>query len=155
MSAAQEIQLGFPTASMPSFETIERKLQSFTPSQVREVASYMVQLGHIAEAASIAETALQANPSSEDLLLIASLIAEVQQNWARAEELLVSLAEEQSPNTPPQTWLHLARVLRCQNKFDDTWLVLDFACSRFPEDQQLKEELLSLEAFLPAPAASL
>jgi hypothetical protein len=42
----------------------------------------------------------------------------------------------------------LARVARCQNKLDDAWVVLDFAASRFPEDQMIREELDSVNALI-------
>ena len=108
----------------------------------------MVSQGRMPLAIAICEAALALNPNSEDLLVISCLLAEVLQDWARAEELLIQLVEAQSPNTTAQTWLHLARVARCQNKLDDAWVVLDFAASRFPEDQMIQEELSSLQALI-------
>jgi hypothetical protein len=42
----------------------------------------------------------------------------------------------------------LARVARCQNKLDDAWVVLDFAASRFPEDQMIQDELASVNVLI-------
>ena len=108
----------------------------------------MVAQGRMPLATAICEAALALNPDSEDLLVISCLLAEVLQDWARAEELLIQLVEVQSPNTTAQTWLHLARVARCQNKLDDAWVVLDFAASRFPDDQMIQEELKSVNEFI-------
>lgn len=124
------------------------EVHRLSPAQIREAVSTMVAQGRMPLATAICEAALALNPDSEDLLVISCLLAEVLQDWARAEELLIQLVEVQSPNTTAQTWLHLARVARCQNKLDDAWVVLDFAASRFPDDQMIQEELESVNEFI-------
>jgi hypothetical protein len=124
------------------------EVHRLSPAQVREAVSAMVAQGRMPLATAICEAALALNPNSEDLLVISCLLAEVLQDWSRAEELLIQLVEVQSPNTTAQTWLHLARVARCQNKLDDAWVVLDFAASRFPDDQMIQEELNSVNEFI-------
>ena len=124
------------------------EVHRLSPAQIREAVSTMVTQGRMPLATAICEAALALNPDSEDLLVISCLLAEVLQDWARAEELLIQLVEVQSPNTTAQTWLHLARVARCQNKLDDAWVVLDFAASRFPDDQMIQEELKSVNEFI-------
>ena len=124
------------------------ELHRLSPAQIREAVSTMVSLGRMPLAIAICEAALALNPNSEDLLVISCLLAEVLQDWARAEELLIQLVEVQSPNTTAQTWLHLARVARCQNKLDDAWVVLDFAASLFPEDSLIQKELKSVQALV-------
>lgn len=124
------------------------EVHRLSPAQIREAVSTMVAQGRMPLATAICEAALALNPDSEDLLVISCLLAEVLQDWARAEELLIQLVEVQTPNTTAQTWLHLARVARCQNKLDDAWVVLDFAASRFPDDQMIQEELKSVNEFI-------
>ena len=124
------------------------EVHRLSPAQIREAVSTMVAQGRMPLATAICEAALALNPDSEDLLVISCLLAEVLQDWARAEELLIQLVEVQSPNTTAQTWLHMARVARCQNKLDDAWVVLDFAASRFPDDQMIQEELKSVNEFI-------
>lgn len=124
------------------------ELHRLSPAQIREAVSTMVSQGRMPLAIAICEAALALNPNSEDLLVISCLLAEVLQDWARAEELLIQLVEVQSPNTTAQTWLHLARVARCQNKLDDAWVVLDFAASLFPEDSLIQKELKSVQALV-------
>lgn len=124
------------------------EVHRLSPAQIREAVSTMVAQGRMPLATAICEAALALNPDSEDLLVISCLLAEVLQDWTRAEELLIQLVEVQSPNTTAQTWLHLARVARCQNKLDDAWVVLDFAASRFPDDQMIQEELKSVNEFI-------
>lgn len=130
-------------------ELVPGEVHRLSPAQIREAVASLVQQGKVDVAVAICEASLALHPQSEDLLVISSLVAEMEQNWPKAEALLVQLAELQSPNTTSQTWLHLARVLRCQSKFDDSWLVLDFACSRYPDDAMLKQELQAMSELFP------
>ncbi len=124
------------------------EVHRLSPAQVREAVSTMVSQGRMPLATAICEAALALNPDSEDLLVISCLLAEVLQDWGRAEELLIQLVEVQSPNTTAQTWLHLARVARCQNKLDDAWVVLDFAATQFPDHPMIQEELNSVNQLI-------
>jgi hypothetical protein len=142
----QAPELMTPLSAPPELTVGE--IHRLSPAQIRETVSSMVAQGKMPLAIAICEAALALNPTSEDLLVISCLLAEVLQDWTRAEELLIQLVEAQSPNTTAQTWLHLARVARCQNKLDDAWVVLDFAASRFPEDQMIREELDSVNALI-------
>ncbi|WP_295502606.1 hypothetical protein [Limnohabitans sp. Rim8] len=124
------------------------ELHRLSPAQIREAVSSLVSQGKLPLAIGICEAALALNPNSEDMLVISCLLAEVQQDWARAEELLIQLVELQSPNATAQTWFHLARVARCQNKLDDAWVALDFAASLYPNDAMIQEELKSVQALV-------
>ena len=141
-----EPELSAPLAA--HLELSVGEIHRLSPAQVREAVSTMVSQGRMSLAIAICEAALALNPQSEDLLVISCLLAEVLQDWARAEELLIQLVEVQSPNTTAQTWLHLARVARCQSKLDDAWVVLDFAASRFPDYQMIHDELKSVNALI-------
>lgn len=134
------------------FELTVGEVHRLSPAQIREAVSTMVAQGKMPLAIAICEAALALNPGSEDLLVISALVAEVVQDWARAEELLIQLVQVQSPDTTAQTWLHLARVVRCQNKLDDAWVVLDFAASRYPEDTEIRKELQSINDLIAAKA---
>jgi hypothetical protein len=137
------------TAHIPApLELTVGEVHRLSPAQVREAVSNMVSQGRMPLATAICEAALALNPDSEDLLVISCLLAEVLQDWARAEELLIQLVEVQSPNTTAQTWLHLARVARCQNKLDDAWVVLDFAATQFPDHPMIQEELNSVNQLI-------
>lgn len=133
-------------------EPLAEQVLRLSPAQIRQAVAQQVQEGKADVAVALCDAALALQPHSEDLLVISSLVAEMQQDWQKAELLLIELAELQSPNTTAQTWLHLARVLRCQDKFDDCWLVLDFACARYPEDNALQQELQSLSELIPVQA---
>lgn len=150
MSAAvQQHQPAMPAMVPQHLELVPGEVHRLSPAQIREAVASLVQQGKVNVAVAICEASLALHPQSEDLLVISSLVAEMEQNWPKAEALLVQLAELQSPNTTGQTWLHLARVLRCQSKFDDSWLVLDFACSRYPDDAMLKQELQAMSELFP------
>ena len=150
-TAVQQHQQATPSVMLNQLEVTPEHVQSLSPAQIREAIASLVREGKEAVAVAISEAALALHPQSEDLLVIGSLVAEMQKDWPKAESLLVQLAELQTPNTTAQTWLHLARVLRCQSKFDDSWLVLDFACSRYPQDSTLKQEMQSLSELFPTP----
>ncbi len=150
MSAVvQQHQPAMPAMVPQHLELVPGEVHRLSPAQIREAVASLVQQGKVDVAVAICEASLALHPQSEDLLVISSLVAEMEQNWPKAEALLVQLAELQSPNTTSQTWLHLARVLRCQSKFDDSWLVLDFACSRYPDDAMLKQELQAMSELFP------
>jgi hypothetical protein len=131
-----------------AFRLTPGEVHRLSPAQVREAVSSLIAQDKMSVAIAICEAALALHPSSEDLLVISSLIAEIQQDWPRAEELLIELVEVQSPNTTAETWLHLARVARCQNHFDDAWVVLDFAATQYPDNAQIRQELASLNAMV-------
>ena len=132
------------------FELTPGEVHRLSPSQIREAVSSLVGQGKMDLATAITDAALALNPKSEDLLVIASLLCEVRQEWTRAEELLIELVEVQSPHTTAQTWLNLARVARCQNHLDDAWVTLDFAATQFPNDPDIQAELASVNELIAA-----
>ena len=148
-TAVQHHQPVMPIMAPDHPESLSDQVLHLSPAQIRQAVAQQVQEGKLDVAVALCEAALALQPQSEDLLVISSLVAEMQQDWLKAEALLIQLAELQSPDTTAQTWLHLARVLRCQNKLDDTWLVLDFASSKYPQDDALQNELRSLRDLLP------
>ena len=121
-----------------------REVHRLSPAQIREVVSEMVSEGRTELATSIAEAALALYPLSEDVLVIASLLAEVNEDWVRAETLLVELATLQGADSTAFTWLHLVKVLNCQKKWGDAWLAATHACERFPDNKELAQELHEL-----------
>lgn len=137
-----------------SLELTPGEVHRLSPSQIREAISTLVGQGKMDLATAISDAALALYPKSEDLLVIASLLCEVQQDWERAEQLLIELVEVQSPHTTAQTWINLARVARCQNHLDDAWVVLDFAATQFPNDLQIQTELASVNKLIEAEKGS-
>jgi len=117
---------------------------NLTTPRIREAISVLFAQGRHELAAAVGEAAISLYPYSEDILVMCSLLAEVQEDWERAEKLLVRLIELQEAAAPTACWLHLLRVLRCQGKFADATLVAEFCATRYPEDKLLCDEIASL-----------
>lgn len=145
MSTAQALATAQSALHPPRFAQLApREVHRLSPAEIREVISGMVSEGRMELATSIAEAALALHPLSEDVLVISSLLAEVHEDWARAETLLVQLATLQGADSTAFTWLHLVKVLNCQKKWGDAWLAASHACERFPDNQELAQELQEL-----------
>ena len=100
-------------------------------------------------AVAASESALALYPDSQDVLVISALMAEVKSDWPRAEQLLVQLLQIQGVDAPAESWLHLIRTLKCQNKTEDMVMVIDHVLSYFATDDLVsreRETLLALRA---------
>jgi hypothetical protein len=84
-------------------------------------------------------------PESEDILAISALLAEIQQDWTSAEELLRKLVDTQGAAATPFTWRHLIRVLRCQCEPGQALQVAQQAMMAHPTDTTLSDEFLALQ----------
>jgi hypothetical protein len=84
-------------------------------------------------------------PDSEDILAISALLAEVQQDWTSAEDLLLKLIEVQGDAATPVTLRHLIRVLRCQCEPGQALQVAQQAILAHPTDTTLTDEFLALQ----------
>jgi len=118
--------------------------------RIREAISVLFQQGRMELAIAVGEAAISVYPYSEDILVICALMAEVEQDWARAESLLIRLIEVQEGDAPATSWLHLLRVLRCQNKTADAIAVAEFAGTKYDADAELQAEIASLRAAIGA-----
>jgi tetratricopeptide (TPR) repeat protein len=132
------------TFGLPEFPlTLERDPPS--PVRIREWVAELFEQNHHSLAIALAEAGLALYPDSEDVLVIAALVAEVQQDWAHSRELLEHLIKVQSGNTPAEVWHHLARVLRCQGQNSQALAVARQALRQHPSSddlQRLAHELL-------------
>jgi len=113
---------------------------SLTAPRIREAIAVLFEQGRIELATAVSEAAISLYPYSEDVLVMCALLAEVNQAWSSAEQLLVRLIEVQGNDAPAESWLHLVRVLRCQGKNSDAKLVCDFTGERFPDHADLRKE---------------
>jgi len=138
------------THALPALEEpiTQGVVGKMTPEQIRETVAVLVQQNKMEIANALSEAALALHPQNEEVLVIASLLAESQADWAKAEALLVQVAQIQGNAVTPQTWLHLAKVLRCQDKNEDAATVLDFAAEKYPDNAAIKAECESFMAFV-------
>jgi hypothetical protein len=79
---------------------------------------------------------------------MSGLLAEIQQDWTGAEELLRKLVQVQGDAATPFTWRHLIRVLRCQCEPGKAMQAAQQALAQHPHDELLQQELVSLQALV-------
>jgi hypothetical protein len=73
------------------------------------------------------------------------LLAEIQQDWITAEDMLRKLVETQGDAATPFTWRHLIRVLRCQCEPVKALQIAQQAMLAHPADALLNDEFLALQ----------
>jgi hypothetical protein len=76
------------------------------------------------------------------------LLAEIQQDWTSAEELLRKLVDTQGAAVTPFTWRHLIRVLRCQCEPGKALQVTQQAMAAHPNETALRDEFWALQALV-------
>ena len=128
---AQEIITSAQVGRMLS----DREVSRFQPAEIREAIQALVTEGKDGLAIALGDACLSLYPESEDILAISALLAEIQQDWTSAEDLLRKLVETQGEAVTPFTWRHLIRVLRCQCEPGKAMLAAQQALTRHPEDE--------------------
>lgn len=125
-----------------------RELSQFSAAEIRQTMADLVVADRMDLANALAAAGQSLYPESEDILAISALLAEVQQDWDSAQELLVKLVEVQGDAATAVTLRHLIRVLRCQCEPAQALQVAQQALSMHPQDTALQEEFSSLQALL-------
>jgi len=146
MSIAIEERISPQVKAMAVFP---RELSSMAPWEIRIAIAQLVKDNHMDLAVAASESALALHPDSQDVLVISALLSEVKSDWPRAEQLLVQLLQIQGADAPAESWLHLIRTLKCQNKTEDMVMVIDHVLSCFATDELVsreRETLLALRA---------
>ena len=123
---------------LPDFP-LNLELDPPSPVKVREWVAELFEQNHLSLAIALADAGLALYPDSEDVLVIAALVAEVQQDWRHSRELLEHLIKVQSGNTPAQVWHHLARVLRCEGQHQSALSVAQQALRQHPSSTDLQQ----------------
>jgi hypothetical protein len=122
-----------------------RDVSQFSAAEIRQTMADLVAADRIDLANALAAAGQSLYPESEDILAISALLAEIQQDWSSAEELLRKLVETQGDAATAFTWRHLIRVLRCQCEPGQALQVAQQALTLHPQDALLREELESLQ----------
>ena len=126
---------------MPSMRVVSQ----FSAAEIRQTLADLVAADRIDLANALAAAGQSLYPESEDILAMSALLAEIQQDWTTAEDLLRKLIEVQANATTPFTWRHLIRVLRCQCEPGKALQVAQQALSAYPDDAALNDEFLALQ----------
>jgi hypothetical protein len=127
-----------------------RDVSQFSAAEIRQTMADLVATNRIDLANALAAAGQSLYPESEDILAISALLAEIQQDWTGAEELLRKLVDTQGAAATPFTWRHLIRVLRCQFEPGKALLVAQEAMLAHPTDKTLSDELLALQELVSA-----
>ena len=96
-----------------SAKTLDGVVSQFTTAEIRQTLAELVAKDKMTLANALADAGLSLYPQSEDMLAISALLAEMQSDWANAEQLLEQLIHVQQQVSTPVTWRHLIRVQRC------------------------------------------
>jgi hypothetical protein len=127
-----------------------RDVSQFTAAEIRQTMADLVAANRIDLANALAAAGQSLYPESEDILAISALLAEIQQDWTSAEELLRKLVDTQGAAATPFTWRHLIRVLRCQCEPGQALQVAQQAMLAHPTDTTLSDEFLALQELVSA-----
>jgi hypothetical protein len=122
-----------------------RDVSQFSAAEIRQTMADLVAANQIDLANALAAAGQSLYPESEDILAISALLAEIQQDWTTAEELLRKLVDTQGSAATPFTWRHLIRVLRCQCEPGKALQVAQQAMTAYPSEATLREEFLALQ----------
>ena len=122
-----------------------RDVSQFSAAEIRQTLADLVAANRIDLANALAAAGQSLYPESEDILAISALLAEIQQDWTSAEELLRKLIDTHGAAATPFTWRHLIRVLRCQCEPGKALQVAQQAMLAHPADQTLADEFLALQ----------
>lgn len=126
----------------------QREVSRFSPDEIRLAIAELVSQDRVALASALCDAGLSLYPESEDILAISALMAEMQQDWTSAQELLEKLIIVQNGVTQVATWQHLIRVLRCQCEPLNALQAIDLALQMHPEHPVLLMEQASLQALV-------
>jgi hypothetical protein len=122
-----------------------RDVSQFSAAEIRQTMADLVAANRVDLANALAAAGQSLYPESEDILAMSALLAEIQQDWTSAEELLRKLVETQGAAATPFTWRHLIRVLRCQCEPGQALQVAHQALLAYPADDTLRDEFLALQ----------
>ena len=125
-----------------------RVVSQFSAAEIRQTLADLVAADRIDLANALSDAGQSLYPESEDILAISALLAEIQQNWSLAEDILRKLVDTQGAATTPFTWRHLIRVLRCQCEPGKALQVAKQALDVYPDDDHLNDEFLALQTLV-------
>lgn len=125
-----------------------REVSQFSAAEIRQTMADLVADNRVDLANALAAAGQSLYPESEDILAISALLAEIQQDWTGAEELLRKLVVAQGNAATPFPWRHLIRVLRCQCEPGKALRVAQQALLAHPTDTALQDEFMALQALV-------
>lgn len=127
----------------------DRDLSDFSASDFREAISVLVTENKLELADALCEAGLSLHPRDPNVLAMAGLMANLHQDWPRAEEYLRELmAVQGDAHVTEFTWNMLTRVLRCQCEPLEALGVAKAGLKYHPESVDLQREATQLQELL-------
>jgi hypothetical protein len=126
----------------------------FSAQEIREAIAYWVSQDRLDLADALVAAGLSQYSESEDILALAALVAEVQQDWAQAQDRLETLARVQDKGVTADTLYHLIRVLRCRNAYFKAYLKAREAVQWHPDHPGLNKAFTELQALMESVSLS-
>ena len=129
-------------------KSIDGVVSEFTPAEIRRTIADLVARNELPLANALSDAGISLYPKNEDILAISALLAEIQQDWIQAEQLLQQLIDVQQQLSTPFAWRHLIRVQRCHFEHSKALHSAMQAVTHHPHDSDLADELASLQEML-------
>ncbi len=127
----------------------DRDLSEFSASDFREAISALVANDKIGLADALCEAGLALHASDPHILSMAGLMANLHQDWARAEEYLRELiAIQGDAHVTEFTWNLLTRVMRCQCEPLEALHIAKIGLIYHPHSADLQREAAELQDLL-------
>lgn len=101
-------------------------------------------------AQALVAAGLSTHPDSEDVLVIAALVAEMNQDWSVAQDCLEHLIVLRGHAASPEIHYHLVRVMRCRSSYHQALIAARRGLSQHPEHTGLAQECAELVSLLEA-----
>lgn len=138
-----------PDAPVAPFEA--EQASAHTPSQVREAIAHWVAQDRMDLAQALAAAGVALYPDSQDILAMMALLAEVEGDWAQAQQSLEHLIEVQGEQATAEAFHHLVRVMRCRQAYYPALRTVQRGLALHPQQASLQQAHDELNALLETP----
>ncbi|MDH4376357.1 MAG: hypothetical protein QE494_08665 [Ramlibacter sp.] len=124
------------------------QVADLTPAEVREAMAFWVGRERLDIAQVLVDAGMLQFPQSPDILAVGALLAEIQQDWDRAQNCLQALMDLQGDAATAESHLHLVRVMRCRAAYFSAWRHSLAALQAHPDHEGLQQEFDELSELL-------
>lgn len=121
---------------------------SFTAAEIRQAIAYWVGRDRLDIADALVAAGMSLYPQSEDILAVGALLAEINQDWAQAQDCLEQLIELQGERATGESWFHLVRVMRCRSANHAAFRAATHGTKKHPDHAGLAQEYDELSELL-------
>ena len=121
---------------------------SFSAAEIREAIAYWVGRERMDIADALVAAGMSLYPESEDILAIGALLAEINQDWAQAQDCLEQLIALQAERATAESWYHLVRVMRCRQAHYAAFTAVKRGLRQHPTHAGLQVEFAELSGLL-------